>query len=164
MNAAGSEIGYITPVSTTAMGIVFSVGQSTLSSYNTGTFTPTITFDTPGDLSVAYTTQLGTYTIVGRMIVATVTVSFTPTYTTASSFLQVQGFPVTFSGFIQYGTAFTSVINIGSFTYVGCTTRGSSAAISIYGGGSNIGSNYLTTGNYPSGTAYSIQATITAVY
>jgi len=50
----------------------------------TGTFTPTITFATPGDLTVAYAAQTGSYSIVGNLLYVNVSVTFTPTYTTAS--------------------------------------------------------------------------------
>jgi len=48
------------------------------------TYTPTITFATPGDLSVVYTVQSGTYEVLGRLVMVNLTVSFTPTYTTSS--------------------------------------------------------------------------------
>lgn len=47
-------------------------------------FVPTITFVTPGDLSVVYTRQIGLYWKVGNLIFMRARTSFTPTYTTAS--------------------------------------------------------------------------------
>lgn len=61
--------------------------------YETGTFTPTLTFATPGNLSVAYTTQSGRYVryrdhvhVQGRLVC-------TPTFSTASGELRVSGLP-----------------------------------------------------------------------
>ena len=45
-----------------------SADANTLDDYEEGTWTPTITFATPGNLSVAYTTQSGSYTKIGRMV------------------------------------------------------------------------------------------------
>lgn len=55
--------------------------------------TPTITFSTPGDLSVSYVTQSGAYAVVGTLCTVTFTLIFTPTYTTASGFITI-GFGV----------------------------------------------------------------------
>lgn len=54
-----------------------------------GTFAPTITFPTPGDLSVAYTTQTGTYYQIGKFTFVYVNLVFTPTYTSAVGALRV---------------------------------------------------------------------------
>ena len=61
----------------------------------TGTWTPVLTFATPGDLSVSYTTQLGYYTRVGSTMTLYCNLVATPTYTTASSTLRVTGVPYT---------------------------------------------------------------------
>lgn len=58
------------------------------------TFTPTITFATPGNLTVAYTAQQGAYVKVGPMVLFWYAVTFTPTYTTASGNLQLSAPPV----------------------------------------------------------------------
>lgn len=50
----------------------------------TTSFTPTVTFATAGDLSVAYTTQTGKYYQNGKLVCFYENFAFTPTYTTAS--------------------------------------------------------------------------------
>lgn len=67
------------------------IGDSPI--YERGTFTPTLTFQTPGDLSVSYTTQLGFYTRIGKKVFLDVVVAGTPTFTTASGNFRVGGFP-----------------------------------------------------------------------
>ncbi len=47
----------------------------------TGTFTPTFTFDIPGDLSVVYTRQVGKYWLAGSVVHVTIDMPCTPTFT-----------------------------------------------------------------------------------
>jgi hypothetical protein len=73
-----------------------SAGANTLDDYEEGTWTPVLTFATPGDKSVSYTTQFGSYTKVGRLcvlVMGIVTSAFT--HTTASGAIQVTGVPFT---------------------------------------------------------------------
>lgn len=78
----------------TATSINF--GGSSLSSYvEAGTFTPVFTCATPGDLSVAYTTQTGVYTRIGNVVYITMTLNCTPTFTTASGNVSITGLPYT---------------------------------------------------------------------
>jgi hypothetical protein len=78
----------------TATSINF--GGSTLSTYAQSTsWTPAIDFATHGDLSVSYGSQSGTYSRIGNIVVASFSVTFTPTYTTASGLLHITGLPFT---------------------------------------------------------------------
>lgn len=62
--------------------------------YEEGTFTPVLSFVTPGDLSVAYSTQRGRYTRMGNLVHVTVEiVTSTFTHTTAASGLVITGLP-----------------------------------------------------------------------
>jgi hypothetical protein len=65
-------------------------------SYAEGTWTPVLTFATPGDLSVTYSAQIGTYTQIGRLVHLTVDL-FTSafTHTTASGGVNITGSPYT---------------------------------------------------------------------
>lgn len=73
---------------------VSSANANTLDDYEEGTWTPTIVFDTIGDLSVAYSVRSGTYTKIGRAIALTLLVrTSTFTYTTASGVFRVSGVP-----------------------------------------------------------------------
>lgn len=63
---------------------------NTLDDYEEGSFTPTLTFTTAGDLSVSYTTQLGSYTKIGRLVIVRFTILTSAfTFTTASGSLAV---------------------------------------------------------------------------
>lgn len=85
--------GQITFNATPGIGSSATVSND-LYDYEEGTWTPTISADTPGDLSVAYTTRLGTYTKIGNLITLTfIIVTSTFTHTTASGALVVSGIP-----------------------------------------------------------------------
>lgn len=69
---------------------------NTLDDYEEGTWTPALTFGTPGNLAVVYSSQVGHYTKIGREVFFSgqlATSSFT--HTTASGFFELTGFPFT---------------------------------------------------------------------
>lgn len=71
-----------------------SAGANTLDDYEEGTFTPTLTFATPGDLSVTYGARIGLYTKIGDMMMVTIRVATTAwTHSTASGALRITGLP-----------------------------------------------------------------------
>jgi hypothetical protein len=73
-----------------------SANANTLDDYEEGTWTPTLTFATPGNLSVSYSVRGGHYTKVGRLVTCElyiVTSAFT--HTTAAGLLSVTGLPFT---------------------------------------------------------------------
>lgn len=73
-----------------------SANPNTLDDYEEGTFTPTITFSTPGDLNVVYSNQTGLYTKIGRVVHWSAGITTTTfTHTTASGGLQIAGLPFT---------------------------------------------------------------------
>lgn len=59
-------------------------------------FTPSVTFTTPGDVAVGYTTQAGHYWLIGKLVffkITIITSSFA--HSTASGDLRIAGFPFT---------------------------------------------------------------------
>ena len=71
-----------------------SAGANTLDDYEEGTWTPVLTFATPGNLSVVYSIQQGGYTKIGNHVTLTgdITTS-TFTHTTASGVCTISGLP-----------------------------------------------------------------------
>lgn len=63
--------------------------------YEEGSWTPTPTFATPGDLSVTSNTLVGGYQRIGSRCRVWCYGTFTPTWTTASGALQISGLPFT---------------------------------------------------------------------
>jgi hypothetical protein len=73
-----------------------SANANTLDDYEEGTWTPTFTFDTPGDLSRTFAEQLGAYTKIGRVVLLQLDLSTSAfTHTTASGSLNITGAPFT---------------------------------------------------------------------
>jgi hypothetical protein len=83
--------------------------------YSFGTWTPTLTFATPGNLSVAYSTRAGTWTQLGRLVTITwEIVTSTFTHTTASGDLKLTGFPFTLDDLSGRGA-----VHWGGITFAG---------------------------------------------
>lgn len=73
-----------------------SADPNTLDDYEEGTFTPVITFSTPGDLNVVYSMQNGSYVKIGSLVWWRATIgTSTFTHSTASGGLQIAGLPFT---------------------------------------------------------------------
>jgi hypothetical protein len=70
---------------------------NTLDDYEEGTFTPALSFATPGTSSFSYTVQEGYYTKIGRVVFVDIALNFTPTIGTGSGNLNITGFPFNFS-------------------------------------------------------------------
>jgi hypothetical protein len=140
-------------------GIIFPATQvassdaNTLDDYEEGTWTPAVTFATPGDLSVAYTTQYGDYEKVGRQVVARWNiVTSTFTHTTASGNFAITGLP-----FATTGTA--GSLPTGSLMWAGITKAGytqvnpyvSSTSIALLASGSGLSNSDVAFGDMPTG-------------
>lgn len=73
-----------------------SANSNTLDDYEEGTWTPVLTFATPGDLSVTYSEQSGFYTKIGWSVVLEMRVTTSSfTHSTASGNLTITGSPFT---------------------------------------------------------------------
>lgn len=98
-----SVIGGNLVVATSGNGIDFSatahaagMTSEVFSDYEEGTWTPVLTCATPGDLNVVYSTQLGIYTKVGRLVTVYASViTSTFTHSTASGAIRFTGLPFT---------------------------------------------------------------------
>jgi hypothetical protein len=99
---------------------VASSDANTLDDYEEGTWTPAISFQTAGDLSVAYSVQIGRYTKIGRAVVCQfkiVTSAFT--HTTASGILYLVGWPVVMASVSDFKPA--SGVAVSGWTKSGYT-------------------------------------------
>lgn len=68
--------------------------QFALNLGNIATWTPTITAATPGDLAVVYSTRVGSYNKLGRLVKVWLNIITTTfTWTTATGALQITGLP-----------------------------------------------------------------------
>jgi hypothetical protein len=80
---------------------VASADANTLDDYEEGTWTPTLTFATPGTLAVTYGVRTGNYTKVGNLVTARFKIEINPAgfvKGTASGGVKITGLPFTASG------------------------------------------------------------------
>lgn len=89
-----------------------------------GTWTPSLTFATPGDLSVSYTTQTGRYRKYGRLLwVDFRVITSTFNFTTATGALQLGGLPFTM------GAANEPLASLLPYSYAGIVAGASNSAM-----------------------------------
>ena len=93
-----------------------STDANTLDDYQEGTYTPVVSFDTPGNLSVAYAQQVGEYTKIGDTVYFNVSLTFTPTYSTASGILSIT---LPFNHNVDKNYIFSTYVTRGGFSPAG---------------------------------------------
>lgn len=130
-----------------------------------GPWIPTLSFLTPGDLAVTYTTQTGEYSLNGNVVTLTfnvVTSSFT--YTTSTGQLVLRTLPFT-------PAAAANIITIGAVHWSGITAAGytnvvaqinnnGSTALSFGKSGSAVASSNVLATDVPSGGSILLRGTI----
>ena len=119
------------------------------------TWTPVLTFATAGNLSVAYTHQVGRYFRIGPLIVAWFNIqTSTFTHTTASGNLRITGLPVTPASvtgqFFMTTTAWGGITKAG-YTQVQPEASGGSTALEFQANGSAVAVSKVATGDCPTG-------------
>ena len=160
-------VGAATPAASGA-GVTFPGTQSastdvnTLDDYEEGTFTPVVSFTTPGDVSVAYSAQVGLYTKIGRMVFISFNITCTPTFTTASGSLTISTAP-----FASTGASYIGAMHFSNFLFgVGYTMLNprlgavSSTTFDLVQSGSGLAPAAIATTNMVSGTAYILRGTL----
>jgi hypothetical protein len=143
-------------------GITFPATQSassdvnTLDDYEEGTWTPTLSFSTNGNLSVTYTTQVGSYTKIGntvRLAFNIVTSAFT--HTTASGNAQIATLPFSganVTGLRQYGSIQLSGVTKANYTQASPYVEVNDATIRIQAWGSGQAVSNIVAADMPTGT------------
>ncbi len=135
-----------------------------LSDYEEGTWTPAITFATPGDLSVAYGSRSGTYTKIGREVTVNFSLILSSfTHSTASGNAQITGLPFTASAEIASGSIIANGITAANLYSFVVYTPGSAVTYLQLGATPNNGtaSAAFTTANLASGATLAIFGSIT---
>lgn len=154
-HASGGQIKF--PASQNA-----SADANTLDDYEEGTWTPALTFATPGDLSVTYSTQQGRYTKIGREVKLTfalVTSAFT--HTTASGNSIITGSPFTAAAApVDLGVFGWRGITKANYTQVNIVTNASSSNLSPIGYGSGQVNTNITAADMPTGGTVNFRGTL----
>jgi hypothetical protein len=153
----------VTPNVGVASATSLTFGGGVLAAYAVGTFTPTFSFGTPGDLSVSYVTQNGFYTKIGKLVFVNLQLVCTPTYTTATGFVIIGGLPFTSGVAGTVGSQLGQEIINTSCIYVAPRTlayssvagNNTTANVSIYGNGATNTANGAA--QFPSTVQLSLQ-------
>ena len=139
---------------------------NTLDDYEEGTWTPALTFETAGDLSVVYAAErIGTYSKIGDLVIAQFSVQCTTfTHTTASGNLQMTGLPF---ASVRNTTDFSGVglnsfqgITKANYTQIGATTLNGGSYIFFSICGSGQGALNVAAADMPSGTLKLLRGTV----
>ena len=130
----------------------------------TGTWTPVLTFTTPGDLNVAYTTQIGRYIRTGRLVtVEFVILTSAFTHTTAAGNLVVTGLPFaasTVASMLWYGAVSWQGITKANYTEVKPGINSAGADIQFTGSGSGQNRSTIAFGDVPTGGTVALYGTV----
>jgi len=129
-----------------------------------GTWTPALTFTTPGDVSVSYTVQTGQYQRWGARVHCTFSLTFTLTHTTASGSINITGFPFTAAA-SNANPAFLYTSNVtlpASRTVVSVNVSAADSVATLIALGTATTASTLSTTAIPTGaTTYTIRSTVT---
>lgn len=120
----------------------------------TVTFTPTITFTTPGDLSVTYSTQVGRWIRVGNYVDVTIDITTSAfTHTTASGNLTIGTVPtcVTASGGRWPGSVQFNGVTKANYTQFSPYMLSGGTTMTISASGSAQAIDSVTAANMPTG-------------
>lgn len=152
---AGGTVLYLGSPLGAASATSINFGQDTLNQYDEGTFVPSFNFSTPGDLSVSYAIQAGTYTRIGNSVRVSGTIRFTPTFTTSTGSALFEGFPfVIGTSSILIDVCFISAnaptYSTGQTQIVG-STLGSTSGMQILGEGTGVAGSALGPSEISSG-------------
>ena len=131
---------------------VASAGANTLDDYEEGTFTPSYTFATVGDLSFASSVFDGKYTKIGnRVFFSGYCQTSTFTWTTASNYFKISGLPFTIlDNFNGGGSVVLSTYTKTGYNNLFLETS-NSTFLYVLGGGTGVGLAELTAADFTSG-------------
>jgi hypothetical protein len=142
-----------------------SANANTLDDYEEGTWTPVLTFATPGNLSVAYLQQVATYTKIGRAVTVSFTIrTSTFTHTTASGDVYVTGLPftsATVTDLAFYGGSAWRGITKTNYTDISAEVSSNSSLVGIIASGSGQTWTSVTAADMPTGGTVILRFTIT---
>lgn len=153
----------LTPILGVASATSMNFGQTALNYYEESSFTPTVTFSTPGDVSISYSSRSGDYTRIGDLIYANVVMIFTPTYTTASGDLRIASFPFVADSTQGGITLYSKTIAMpfpASCTYVTPVIASANSYVVLRAFGSAVSQANCGTTEFPSGVARTIAITV----
>jgi hypothetical protein len=163
---AGNTLNIVCVLITGTTAASWSVILSAVAPYvESASWTPVVTFATPGDLSVVYSIQTGRYSKIGNIVSAHFVLAATPTFTTASGNMQISGLPFAvnsnvfgFGGCLLQAplypagtsTPFLQAVNAQTYFVIGAN-------------GSGVAAAYFTTVQCTTGVGIILQGSITYI-
>lgn len=142
----------VTPNVGVATATSLTFGGGVLNTYTAATtWTPVVTFATPGNLSVSYATQVGYYLQIGGIVFYQFSMTFTPTFTTASGNFRLTGLPVTVNAnSIEIGAVATvkGITYPATTTYITCYANTSTTYVEFLSSGTGTNGNNLQATNF----------------
>lgn len=152
----------ITNATTIADGAMSAADKAKLDliTYATGTWTPVLSFDTPGNLAITYSAQSGSYTRIGRRVrleFAIATSAFT--WTTSSGFIRITGLPITpNASFPEWGgvLSWAGVQIVGFMAVTPQIFTAAPTVIRLTASGNNVARANLSTGNMAPGSTVAL--------
>lgn len=129
--------------------------------YEEGTWTPVVSFTTPGDLTVVHSVQQGHYVRIGNLVTFTFRLNTsTFTYTTASGAMVISGLPFTaISTSPGRGSVKIDGWNAASISTMGIEVGVSTSTINIFTSKTAASSAQLNQGNFTSATNIGVWGT-----
>jgi len=144
--------------------------QTTTAATNTigadkiGAFTPSVTFATPGDVSLASVSAAGTYSREGNRVTTSFEYQAVITHTTASGALRITGFPYAALGAtpLDYGAlgGFQGITKA-SYTQFILRSTNTQTYMNVVASGSGQTAAAISTGDIPTGGTLILNGTIT---
>ena len=156
--------GYNFTANTPAAGMT----SQLLNWYEEGTFTPTLTFATPGNLAVTYNGvngRVGYYTRIGNKVYINFGVATSAfTFTTASGALQITGLPFTSKNAAadqSFGSMLFTGITKAGYTQIASRVQNNVAYIDFQASGSGVTAGNITTADTTSGVNLILRGSVT---
>jgi hypothetical protein len=149
---------------TSPISIDRSTGVVAIDKIPEGTWTPSFTFATPGDLTVVYGDRSGTYVTIGNLVILFFDVTATTfTFTTASGNFFITGLPFPVPSTIPPRhlfplAGFTGITKAG-FTQFTLQGNAGATTMNIQGAGSGVTLAAVTAADMPSGSAKTFRGT-----
>lgn len=143
---------------------------NTLDDYEEGTFTPTLTLSTPGDLAVVYgaSGRVGHYTKIGQLVTVHITIVATSvTHTTGSGNIQVTGLPFTSkntAGFASPGSCeFYFDFNDTTRPYIATVVAQNTSIMTLTSSAPAVSPRTMTISDFTSGAGIQFRTTISYI-
>jgi hypothetical protein len=127
-------------------------------------WTPVLTFATPGDLALTYSIQIGTFTKIGRVVIASFRINTSAfSFTTATGNLQITGLPFpsanvtngTWEGAVVWGG-----ITKAGYTQVVPVVTANTTAIMFTASGSGVAASNIAATDTPTGSSMVLRGTV----